>query len=71
MAQIPTRHSMQIITRIWKGYEEYQSHPYFVGQRQIQGGRLDGCFESVTEKYDSLAMAEKMLTEWKREQGSA
>ena len=58
---------MQII-RIWKGYKEFSSVPYFVGQRQIQGGRLDGCFKPVTNEYNSLAMAEKMLTEWKREQ---
>ncbi len=61
---------MQIITRIWKGYKEFSSVPYFVGQRQIQGGRLDGCFESVTDEYNSLEMAEKMLAEWKREQDS-
>lgn len=61
---------MQMITRIWKGYKEFSSVPYFVGQRQIQGGRLDGCFEPVTDEYTNLEMAEKMLEEWKREQDS-
>jgi hypothetical protein len=58
------------ITRIWKGYKEYQNKPYFVGQRRIEGGRLDGCYEAVTKEYDSEEMAEKMLMEWEHEQKS-
>ena len=55
------------ITRIWKGYKEYQSKPYFIGQRLVTEGRLNGCYENVTKEYESEEIAERMLMEWKYE----
>ena len=48
-------------TRIWEGYKEYQDQPYVVGQRLIQHGRLEGCFESVTAEYDEEEKALQAL----------
>ena len=50
------------ITRIWKGYKEFQKKPYHVGQELI-----NGLYRDVTEEYVDRDMAEKMLREWEYE----
>lgn len=59
------------ITRIWEGRKELSEKNYFVGQRLIVGGRLNGIYISVTDEYDSKEEARYALTKWVRDQTEA
>jgi carbamoylphosphate synthase small subunit len=48
-------------TRIWKGYKEYSTNPYYVGQVLIKTGIKKGCYKTVTRECNNEAEADKLL----------
>ncbi len=48
-------------TRIWKGFKEYQSHPYYQGQKRIMSGRKAGCYEAITGECRTREEAERLI----------
>ncbi len=55
-----------MITRIWKGFKECQSTPYYQGQKQITSGRKAGCYVAVTKECRTEEEAERLLHEWEQ-----
>jgi hypothetical protein len=50
-------------TRIWKGYKECSTKPYYVGQKLIKTGKKRGCYENITREFSSEAdAAEEVAT---------
>lgn len=42
-----------MITRIWRGRKELADKDYFIGQILIETGNYKGCYQSVTQEFDS------------------
>ena len=47
--------------RIWKGYKEYQTIPYYQAQRLITSGRKAGCYEAITRECRTKEEVERLL----------
>ena len=41
------------IVRVWKGYKEMVSVPYFIGQEYVDKGRLKGTYKDITKVFDT------------------